>query len=292
MGLVALSTSLGLLAHSGVIFALPAMLPMFFQPKNFSKLRRLLLVGCAVFFVLIAPWSAYQKLFNPPGNRLVKWHLSGVMEVDERSSSQAILDSYTSVSAKQILNNKLENAKSLFNPNIRFSSPEQMRNNNFFCVFNSLGILNFGWLIFIRNILTQSSQKGRQNRSITLILSTSIVNLVVWVLVMFGPAATVIHQGSYAVMMLLFAGLTSLVATLPNWFVCVLMLIHIVFLGIIWIFTGPLNPPDAINAIMPNFFMLSMALFSLITLIVLLTKIAKEGKLSEGNELELNTPML
>ena len=36
--------------------------------------------------VLMAPWSAYQKYADPPGNRLIKWHLAGVTEIDDRGS--------------------------------------------------------------------------------------------------------------------------------------------------------------------------------------------------------------
>ena len=32
----------------------------------------------------MAPWSAYQKYGDPPGNRLVKWLLGGVVDIDDR----------------------------------------------------------------------------------------------------------------------------------------------------------------------------------------------------------------
>ena len=42
----------------------------------------------------MAPWSAYQKYGDPPGNRLTKWTLAGVVEVDDRGTAEAIFDSY------------------------------------------------------------------------------------------------------------------------------------------------------------------------------------------------------
>jgi hypothetical protein len=44
--------------------------------------------------VLMGSWSAYQRYADPPGDRLLKWQLGGVMEIDERGAGEAILDSY------------------------------------------------------------------------------------------------------------------------------------------------------------------------------------------------------
>ena len=40
------------------------------------------LAGGLLALVLYAPWLAYQRLYDPPGDRLLKWHLAGVTEVE------------------------------------------------------------------------------------------------------------------------------------------------------------------------------------------------------------------
>jgi hypothetical protein len=43
---------------------------------------------------LMGSWSAYQRYADPPGDRLLKWQLGGVMEIDDRGAGEAIVDSY------------------------------------------------------------------------------------------------------------------------------------------------------------------------------------------------------
>ena len=55
---------------------------------------------------LMAPWSAYQKWGDPPGNRLTKWTLAGVAGVDDRGAVEAILDAYGEAGLGGTLDNK------------------------------------------------------------------------------------------------------------------------------------------------------------------------------------------
>jgi len=43
--------------------------------------------AAAAAFALMSrpPWITYQRFYEPPGNRLLKWHLAGVIPPDERS---------------------------------------------------------------------------------------------------------------------------------------------------------------------------------------------------------------
>ncbi len=63
------------------------------------------LVGIAV----VVPWSAYQSYGDPPGNRLTKWMLAGVTEVDDRGTGETILDSYGEAGVGGTIHNKAEN---------------------------------------------------------------------------------------------------------------------------------------------------------------------------------------
>jgi hypothetical protein len=56
---------------------------------------------------------AYQHFVNPPGNRLVKWMLAGVIPIDHRGTLQTILDQYRALSPGQLLANKWTNVLTL-----------------------------------------------------------------------------------------------------------------------------------------------------------------------------------
>jgi hypothetical protein len=58
---------------------------------------------------LLAPWSAYQRYEDPPGDRLLKWQLGGVMEIDERGALETIVDSYEEVGLNGAIDAKWDN---------------------------------------------------------------------------------------------------------------------------------------------------------------------------------------
>ena len=72
------------------------------------------LVAAAVFAVLMLPWLAYQRFYEPPGNRLVKWHIGGVIPPDARSVSEALRDSYRELGGTKAWEARRQNFAMLF----------------------------------------------------------------------------------------------------------------------------------------------------------------------------------
>jgi hypothetical protein len=70
---------------------------------------RWLCVGVTAMLVLILPWIAYQHFENPPGDRLLKWSLAGVVQIDERGAGETIVDEYREVGVGGALENKFQN---------------------------------------------------------------------------------------------------------------------------------------------------------------------------------------
>jgi len=67
--------------------------------------------GLVTMLALYLPWMLFQTLIDPPGNRLLKWHLAGVQEVDGRNFLTALRDSYGALSWHDYLQGKLLNIK-------------------------------------------------------------------------------------------------------------------------------------------------------------------------------------
>lgn len=65
--------------------------------------------GVAAALVLVIPWMAFQHFEDPPGNRLLKWSLAGVMEIDDRGAVETIVDEYREVGVGGALDNKFQN---------------------------------------------------------------------------------------------------------------------------------------------------------------------------------------
>ena len=90
---VAVLAGLAWLSHGGTVFSLLALGIMGLVWRPWPSVRAL--AAAALTFVLLAaPWTAYQKLYDPPGDRLVRWHLGGIDAIDGRGTMQTIVDQY------------------------------------------------------------------------------------------------------------------------------------------------------------------------------------------------------
>jgi hypothetical protein len=70
---------------------------------------RWLCAGATVVLVLVVPWVAFQHFENPPGDRLLKWSLAGVGQIDKRGAVETIVDEYRKVGVGGALENKFQN---------------------------------------------------------------------------------------------------------------------------------------------------------------------------------------
>lgn len=106
-GLFAALCALAMLAHGSSAFAIVPLLVL-------AALRgmpswRWLGAAVAVGLVFMAPWSAYQRFIEPPGDHLLKWQLAGVMEIDDRGVPQTLVDSYSEAGLSGTLDAKWDN---------------------------------------------------------------------------------------------------------------------------------------------------------------------------------------
>jgi hypothetical protein len=185
-------------------------------------------VGALVGIAFMAPWSAYQKYHDPPGDRLVKWMIAGVPEVDPRGAREAIFDAYGEAGFGGALHNKgqnfvtmlgggpalerLEHGVTAFENDEIEEAIEDVRIVLFFDLVPSLGLLLLGPIA-----MALAWRRGRRNPADwTLALTCFLifgVGAIAWGLILFGnlPARTVMHAGSYAIPLL---GLVGAVAGL------------------------------------------------------------------------------
>jgi hypothetical protein len=70
---------------------------------------RWLCAAAMAMLVLVLPWMAFQRFEDPPGNRLLKWSLAGVVEIDDRGAGETIVDEYRKVGVGGALENKFQN---------------------------------------------------------------------------------------------------------------------------------------------------------------------------------------
>lgn len=110
--MAAASLALGLLAHAGVGFSVLALpwLAVCWRLWRVVSVRSVI-VAAMVTIVLLSPWIAYQRFYDPPGNRLIKMHLAGVSAIDARSTTQALADTYRALTWRDYLHGRWANLR-------------------------------------------------------------------------------------------------------------------------------------------------------------------------------------
>jgi hypothetical protein len=110
--LAGLAGALSLLAHGASAFGLIGLAPILLQKLRARHILPLLAFG-AIFVAVYSPWVAYQKAFNPHGDRLVKWHIGGVPVKDSRGTADVIVERYAAAGIAGTIQNKLQNIASM-----------------------------------------------------------------------------------------------------------------------------------------------------------------------------------
>jgi hypothetical protein len=232
--LVAALFSLAVLGHGSSVFGVLTLV-IVAAIRGIPSWRWL---GIAVLVgaVLLVPWSMYQKYGDPPGNRLTKWMIGGVVNVDRRSTSEAILDSYREVGFGGALHNKAENFAMMAGGGQAVEAVErglngglggivrEARTINFFYLFPSLDLLLLAPFIMLA-VRVRGRRNAAEWRFAVTCFVVALVGCLFWGLLMFGnvPSRTSIHIGSLAIPLLLFCGaVVGLRATFPRfaiWYV-------------------------------------------------------------------------
>ncbi|MBA3865920.1 MAG: hypothetical protein H0X42_06180 [Solirubrobacterales bacterium] len=193
--------------------------------------RRWLGVAVAVGIVILAPWSAYQKYGDPPGNRLTKWSLSGFTGIDGRSTGEAIREEYARAGLGGAIHNHVENFVTMSGGTMAPEAIEAALDTGkvaevirtlrvvvFFYLLPSLGLLLLGPIAMILGF-----RRGRRNQpdwrlAVSCYLAF-LIGAVAWGLLLFGNGEdrTIVHVGSYLLPMLgLVGGVVGLRAVLPR----------------------------------------------------------------------------
>ncbi len=262
--LAALSLSLAWLSHPGSIFSLPSIAFIVVRNIRLFHWRQ-----CALFATIFAafalPWMIYQIVYDPPGNRLIKMHIAGVMPIDHRSSWQTIREAYAAQTFPTLLQHKWSNLNSLIGPEplnglgvIAFeptllcnrNAVEQTRIAQREYIWDAIGILNLGWLAMAALALRQKRPAIPHSGWL---LAASLANLVLFSLALFGPNATVTTHCSYADILLISVGLAGYLLALPRMVILIGFALQILNLFVVWVWTSPviwsLQIPEAIAAL-------------------------------------------
>jgi hypothetical protein len=234
-----LTTGGALLAHTGAGIALIA-LAFTVLIRREAPSWQLILPAVLVAAAVVAPWTAYQKIIDPPGDKLLKLQVAGIPNIEtKRSLSDEIIDHYRRIGTGQTVRNKLNNVAEPFrgvdnvardgwriaegNAGIdgitrseRDAAIVDLRVNQFFRLVPALGLIALGPMLFVLVLVAHKLGVLRRGPTLdnpgdewSLVLFLALT-ILFWSLIMFGPNYTVIHQGTYLMPLIAFILCTSL----------------------------------------------------------------------------------
>jgi hypothetical protein len=280
--LLALAAALATMGHGGVALSMAPLALLLLLPRYFPGLVALA-IAAAVYLTTTVPWGLFQSWYDPPGNLLIRQHLADRKRPweEDQSTLRNIIDSYRPLDVREIVDKKLANLEVLFrasetpaddqypwpvngHPDPWPVNATAFRRCEFMCLFWAAGLMNLGWLVGLiapwRRTALSGSGPGWP------VAVVALGGALAWVLAMFAPGSTVIHQGSYATLLLLFAALAGWLAKLPPKLAYALLGVHGAVFGWGWLLTSPGN-----HFGIPNWFMilLAVAFFALLVMVAL-----------------------
>lgn len=219
--------ALAMLAHGAAGFTLPFVVAIglfVYRRQAWGSIVRWTGVAAGLGLLTYAPWIVYQRFVDPPGDRLLKWHLAGVIPPeDPRSFLEAFFDSYGKLSPTEWLSGRLANLGTALNPN-PFSGIDCLcsdaiharRDIEFYTTTGAVGIA-FPLIGIIAVLIAVRALRFRtiriEDRQFLFLVGISLLCILFWCIAMFIPGSTVVHQGSQLWVLLLAASPAVWLAT-------------------------------------------------------------------------------
>jgi hypothetical protein len=215
--LIATLCGLAMLGHGSSVFGI---LPLiFFAIYRGLPSWRWIGAGVLVGVAFMAPWSAYQRYEDPPGNRLLKWTLAGVVDIDSRGVLETIQDSYAEDGVEGALHHKAQNFVTMIGGgpaaqilDTAFDSGDieevvrALRFVAFLYLVPSLGLLVAGPVAMVLGRGRARRRPAEWSFALTSLVVVG-AGAVAWDLIVYGDQdlRTVVHVSSYLLPILLMA---------------------------------------------------------------------------------------
>jgi hypothetical protein len=197
------------LAHGAAAFAIPALVVVGLYALWGRPIRATLTtvaIGVGIGLAAYVPWIVYQRFVDPPGDRLLKWHLAGVTALDPRPFLETFIDQYSALSFTQFIANRLENLSTVFGSDqferlsdARFDLVTFLRVEDYTSTMVATSLIGLVLLLIMVLSLTgrlRSLPAAELQR--LLLVAGMMLSVLIWALVLFTPFAAIVPQGSHA----------------------------------------------------------------------------------------------
>jgi hypothetical protein len=250
-----------MLCHGGSSFALMGIAMAWLVVRRYP-LRQFLVGAAATAFITYIPWSLYQKYGDPPGDRLLKWHLAGVIAPHpEAKLSDLLRRQYAALSGQEIARYKMSNVTLLAGDvtyswrdagtlarhlvdsraDARESAGDRLRRSMFLYWIPSIGFGALGPFALLMCVICKRT--GPEVRAASTLWLCTALTLVVWCSLMFGPNGTLVHLGAYFTEIAAYTAATLAFSGLSKGIARSIVTLSVLFNGILFVWLRPLAQP-------------------------------------------------
>jgi len=241
--LTAALATLAMLAHGAAAFALIALLPFGWRLRHRVTVRSAALFATAAV-VLYVPWMAFQHLVAPPANRLLKWELAGVTQMTSTGFLKTLEQQYGHLSAGQLFYNKVTSNLHMLIGDKSFLTAQTPN-----AAWAHQGFLGYARLSQLFQFLPASVPlvlgafalllpSGRRALATFRPLAVFLgVTLVAWVVLQYGGprSPAIVHQSSYAMLVLYFGLCAVAVTMLPRALAGLILAASLAWFAVCWL---------------------------------------------------------
>jgi hypothetical protein len=186
-----ISMLLAMLSHGGSGFAIVSLAFIYIiKVREVKSLYRGVVIG-AVFIAGYMPWMFYQKIVQPPGDRLIKWQLLGQIGIVPEGVGEVFLEKYQGFNYFDIPVRIFLSFKNQFwdgfSKLVAAPSADSFANISFYHLPLSVG----GPFVVALTLLVLLKDKKYKS-----LISTTAVSVIVWFALPFMPVSS-IHEGPY-----------------------------------------------------------------------------------------------
>lgn len=202
--------------------------------------------------ILYLPWMFYQQVIDPPGNRLMKWHLAGAVDIDPRPLGQTLRDAYGALTWHDYLAGKLENVMAMIGtwPGNLMEIARMIvgrdadiapavRNADFFQFLPSLHLFSLALIVAL--VLLPFSRAGEQRTFATRMIVALLATVAAFVLLIFIPGQSINHVGSYAMHVMAVVFAIAVLSLHAQWLALAFVVLQAVTVSAAYAFTLPFD---------------------------------------------------
>jgi hypothetical protein len=191
----------------------------------------------------MGPWLAYQRFYDPPGDRLFRMHFAGVADDDavedsrKRGTARTIAEAYRALTMREYLRGRWANVEQQWFGAYPLPLDNWIDWVQWQQLMRHVPLVAFLWvgyvLLFMRPAwIDLPDESLRLTRHLAWF---ALITMAIWIAVMIVPASAMIHQGSYAMTaLLLFCG-AVFVAALPALVRWTLLSLHLMVFAICYL---------------------------------------------------------